>query len=81
MKKLLYFTAEWCGPCKMYGPIIAEIAQTYPVTKIDIDASQHEARLYMVKNIPTTILIDENGNEVTRLVGVQSKATLENLLK
>jgi thioredoxin 1 len=81
MKTLLYYTADWCGPCKMMAPIITELQHKYSIRKIDIDQSPESARQYSVMSIPTFILVDNGGNEITRLVGAQSKSMLENLLK
>jgi thioredoxin 1 len=69
MKKLLYFTAEWCGPCKLLKPKMQELATKIPITYIDVDASSTTANYYHVRSIPCIILIDEYGSEQGRLVG------------
>jgi thioredoxin 1 len=81
MKTLLYYTADWCGPCKMMTPIITELQHKYSIRKIDIDKNPESARQYSVMSVPTFILVDGGGNEVSRLVGAQPKAILEQLLK
>ena len=72
------FWAEWCGPCKMLGPTIEELAGDFDgkvvVGKVDVDANQDFASKYGVRNIPT-VLIFQNGEVVGRQVGVAPKKT------
>ena len=72
------FWAAWCGPCRMVGPIIDEISDEYSdravVGKVDVDSNQEFAAKYGVRNIPT-VLVFQNGEVVTRQVGVAPKAT------
>lgn len=76
------FYADWCGPCKMLAPTVAEIAEETDavVLKIDIDAHQNLAREYQVQGVPTLYLFD-NGDVTERMVGVQDKATLANKIE
>ena len=71
------FWAEWCGPCRMVGPIIDELSQDYEgkavVGKVDVDNNQEFAAKYGVRNIPTVLLF-KNGELVDRKVGVYPKA-------
>ena len=73
---LVDFWAEWCGPCRMVGPIIDEISNEYEgkavVGKVDIDSNQQYAAQFGVRNIPT-VLIFKDGELVDRKVGVSSK--------
>ena len=69
MKQVLYFTATWCGPCKMIKPRIQEAANQIPIKFVDVDSSASMASYYNVKNIPCAILIDEFGSEQSRLIG------------
>lgn len=70
------FWAEWCGPCRMVGPIIEDISNEYQdkavVGKLDVDANQEYAAKYGVRNIPT-VLIFKDGEIVGRQVGVAPK--------
>jgi thioredoxin 1 len=70
------FWAAWCGPCRMVGPVIDEIASEYEgkatVGKVDVDANQEFAAKYGVRNIPT-VLVFQNGEVVGRQVGVAPK--------
>ena len=82
MKTLKYFTATWCGPCQRFKPIMQEVAnEGNHVQFIDIDTDQGRmfADQYNVRSVPT-VVIEENGSEVNRLIGATSKQTiLENL--
>ena len=81
------FWAEWCGPCRMVGPIIDELSDEYEgkavVGKVDIDSNQQYAAQFGVRNIPT-VLVFKNGELVDRKVGVSSKndyaQALDNLI-
>ena len=70
------FWAEWCGPCRMVGPIIDEISNDYDgkavVAKLDVDSNQEFAAKYGVRNIPT-VLFFKDGELVDRKVGVAPK--------
>jgi len=75
MKKIFYFSAAWCGPCKMLGPIMESLAGQINYEKIDVDNNQDLSIQYGVRNVPTLVLVD-NGEAVGRLVGVQSKEAI-----
>ena len=75
MKKILYFSAPWCGPCKMLGPIMESLSGQINYEKIDVDNNQDLSIQYGVRNVPTLVLVD-NGEAVGRLVGVQSKEAI-----
>ena len=73
------FWATWCGPCKMLGPVIEQLADELdgkiPVGKLDVDECREIAMEYGVMSIPTVIYF-KNGLEVKRFVGVQTKEKL-----
>ena len=70
------FWAEWCGPCRMLGPIIEEVSKDYEgkaiVGKLDVDSNQEFAAKFGVRNIPT-VLVFKDGELVNRQVGVSPK--------
>lgn len=71
MRSFMYFSGQWCGPCKIVSPMMDTLSTTHSVEKIDVDQNTTLAEQYNVRNIPTVIVF-ENGAEVKRLVGVQS---------
>ena len=73
MSKLLYFSAAWCGPCKALGPTVQLLqTQGLNIQKIDVDQDTTSSTQYNIRSVPTLVKIDNNGNEVGRLVGNQS---------
>ncbi len=77
--KYLYFSAPWCGPCRMFGPIMEEVSKEIPVQKVNVDDENDLAMQYGVRSVPTIVLVNENGKELSRHVGVQQKSmVLEN---
>lgn len=79
MNKLLVFSASWCGPCKAFKPTLLELEQD-KLVYIDIDEMPEISKDYNVQSVPTVILVDDDGEEVTRLVGGQPLSTLQDLL-
>ncbi len=74
---LVDFYADWCGPCKMLAPTVAEVAAETDaaVLKIDIDTHQDLAAEYQVQGVPTLYLFVD-GEIEERMVGVQEKSSL-----
>ena len=76
---LVDFWAEWCGPCKVPGPIVDELAdemgEKANICKLDVDKNQNTARKYGIQNIPT-MLIFKDGKPVDKLVGVKPKGAI-----
>tara|TARA_B100000900_G_C19992839_1_gene478494 strand:+ start:156 stop:407 length:252 start_codon:yes stop_codon:yes gene_type:complete len=73
MKKFLYFSAKWCGPCRMLGPVMEELNnEGYSVQKIDVDNDPELSQQFGIRNIPTVVLTVD-GTEVGRKVGNASK--------
>ena len=76
MKKILFFNASWCGPCKQMKPHIDElISEGYQIQDVDIDRNKDLAEQYNVRSVPTTV-IEENGIEVDRFIGATSKQSV-----
>lgn len=80
---LIDFYADWCGPCKMFSPIVESVAEEnedIKVVKIDVDNAQDLAIKYRVMSIPTIVVI-KNGQEVNRNVGVVSKSEIVEMVR
>lgn len=81
---LVDFYADWCGPCKMQGPIVEEVSnimgEQASVGKLDTEANMTTSMGYGVMSIPT-LLVFRNGSVVKQFVGVQSQDTLVAALK
>ena len=78
--RLLKFSAEWCRPCKMLAKTLEGIDVPYTISNIDIDDSPNLAADYKVRGVPTMVLVDDNDKEVGRLVGVKTKAQIEEFI-
>lgn len=81
---LVDFWAEWCGPCRMVGPIVEELAKEYEgkavIGKLDVDANSNIPVQFGVRNIPT-LLIFKNGQLVDKQVGAVPKSVLAEKLQ
>jgi thioredoxin 1 len=77
---LVDFWAEWCGPCRMVGPIVEQLAPSLEgkvnVSKLNVDQNQEIAMKYNIQSIPSLVLF-KNGNEVARIVGLSPKEKYE----
>ena len=76
---LVDFWAIWCGPCRMVGPIVKELAKDYEgkaiVGKVDVDSNPNISTAYGIRNIPT-LLVFKNGQIVDKQVGAVPKSVL-----
>ena len=80
---LLDFWAEWCGPCKMIGPLLGELSEEYSdkvkIVKLNVDENNNTAIQYAVRSIPTLILFKE-GQVEAQHIGAAAKGQLKQFL-
>lgn len=80
---LVDFWATWCGPCKMLGPVISQIADEYEgkvkVGKVNVDEEEELAAKYGIQSIPTVLLF-KGGEVVEQSLGFKPKAFFESLI-
>ena len=78
------FWAEWCGPCRVVGPVVEELAKDYEgkavIGKLNVDENPEIATKYGIRSIPTILFI-KNGEVVDKHVGAAPKSVLEQKLK
>src|SRR5204863_6869737 len=76
---LVDFWAEWCGPCKMIGPVVEELASDYEgkaiIAKVDVDSNPNTSAKFGIRSIPT-LLVLKNGKIVEKQVGAVPKSVL-----
>ncbi|MFZ9942251.1 MAG: thioredoxin [Bacteroidia bacterium] len=80
---LVDFWAEWCGPCRMVGPVVEELSKDFEgkaiVGKVDVDSNPDISVRFGIRNIPTLLFI-KNGEVVDKQVGIASKSVLADKL-
>ena len=80
---LIDFWAEWCGPCKMIGPILEALAiemnGCIKIVKVDVDSNSPTAVNYAIRSIPTLIIV-KDGSVQAQHIGAASKAQLESFI-
>lgn len=82
--KVLDFYADWCGPCQMLKPVLAQVEAEHPEVKfeaINIDEDPETAEKYGVMSIPTLIVLDDEGEVRETLVGLRPKAEIEKAIE
>ena len=77
------FWAEWCGPCKMIGPILEELdnemSEKIKIVKVDVDNNNQVAMKYAIRSIPTLIIV-KDGAVISQHIGAASKSQLEEFI-
>jgi thioredoxin 1 len=81
---LVDFWAEWCGPCRMVGPVVEQLSQMMAgkikVAKLNVDENQEIAMKYGIRSIPSLILF-KGGKEIARTVGAASKDSYQKFIE
>lgn len=81
MRHIIYFTAEWCNPCKRTKPFAEELKQEgYPIQFVDADSELDMVKNFSIKSVPTFIVMDDNV-EISRTNGAKTKLELLHLLE
>lgn len=80
-KQVIYFTAPWCGPCRVFGPTLSRVTTELGIglVKVNVDDHADLAEEFGVQSIPTVIVMDD-GQEKTRLVGAQAESAIRSAL-
>ena len=76
MKRILRFTASWCGPCKSLAQNLEIANLSMPIEVVDIDIHPELAQEYGIRGVPTLVMLEEN-NEVKRVVGSKTVNQLQ----
>ena len=83
MKSILYFTAEWCNPCKKTKPIVEQLNSEQIMAKffiIDVDSDIERTKDFEIRSVPTFVVIKDN-KEIHRVTGAQTRQQLEELIR
>ena len=83
MKMILYFTADWCNPCKKTKPIVEELNREQIMAKffiVDVDSDIEMAKDFVIKSVPTFVVMKDN-IEIHRTTGAKTRQQLEELIR
>ena len=83
MKMILYFTADWCNPCKQTRPIVEELNREQIMAKffiINVDSEIEMAQDFEIRSVPTFVVMKDN-KEVHRVTGAKTRQQLEELIR
>jgi thioredoxin 1 len=83
MKMILYFTADWCNPCKQTKPIVEELNREQIMAKffiIDVDSEIEMAKDFEIRSVPTFVVMKDN-LEIHRTTGAKTRQQLEELIR
>lgn len=79
---VLYFSADWCAPCKAFKPVVQQVSQDLgiPVNYVNVDYDASLAQRYSISSIPTIIITDDQGNSKYKNSGAMSRDQLIKVL-
>lgn len=81
---IIDFSATWCGPCQMLGPVFEEVSNEFAGTasfyKVDVDECRSLSKEFSVSSVPTLVVL-KNGEQMETQIGFQPKRNLVNLVK
>lgn len=80
MKRILRFTASWCGPCKSMAMNLETANLGFPIEVVDIDTHPDVAAEYGIRSVPTLVLMDEN-IQIDRIIGTKTVNQLQEWIK
>lgn len=82
MLSVLYFSTEWCGPCKMFFPVVEEVtrAMSIPLQKVDAEKNRDLATMHQISGVPC-MMVFKDGDLVFRHTGMLPKSQLINTLE
>ena len=82
MVTVKYFSAVWCGPCKMFKPVVTQTLSELAIDAdfVDIDQNPEMTSAYNVRSVPTLVIV-KNGTPVARHTGIMPKGQLEQFIK
>jgi len=83
MKMILYFTADWCNPCKKTKPIVEELNREQIMAKffiVDVDSEIEMTKDFEIKSVPTFVVMKDN-IEIHRTTGAKTRQQLEELIR
>jgi thioredoxin 1 len=83
MKSILYFTADWCNPCKKTKPIVEQLNTEQIIAKffiIDVDSDIERTKDFEIRSVPTFVVLKDN-KEIHRVTGAQTRQQLEELIR
>jgi thioredoxin 1 len=83
-RTLVWFSAEWCGPCKVIKPVLEKLeenlSESLKIVKADISKTEDNTKKFSIRNIPTCVLIDGE-NEIARFSGVKNEEQIKKFLE
>jgi thioredoxin 1 len=83
-RTLVWFSAEWCGPCKVIKPVLEKLeenlSESLKIVKADISKTEDNTKKFNIRNIPTCVLIDGE-NEIARFSGVRNEEQIKKFLE